>query len=332
MDVTKSPTAYISTSPFGSRFVDAGSACPIVWRPKTRARPRLCSAPAKHSDALAVSSSTRIATGPANGVTRRPSSVDEARVRRELRLAPPASACVPSSERLGRSRGRETRDHVPPARRDCRADRSRVPPLDGTCRRPRRSDPSTVAIQTLKPMKPTRRPVGDVTSRASTVTWSGGRLPSFTIWPVSIVRVTLTLRSTPPACARGATRAIRRRRESRDTLSDTDRGCAHARRCPRRRSPTPRRADRPRTESRRRRAAPPGRAVEPGTTRVITSPAGATRISTGTSASPGSVSAADSEESSTKCDWCSRAEHVADDLANGLRRIRGLHLWAQFGA
>ena len=37
-----------------SRRVDAGKAWPIDVRPNTRTRPRSCSAPAKHSDALAV--------------------------------------------------------------------------------------------------------------------------------------------------------------------------------------------------------------------------------------------------------------------------------------
>src|SRR5258708_1950872 len=63
------------TSPFGSRSNSAGSAWPIDVCPNTRARPSDCRPPEKHSDALPVIPSTRIATGPLYGSTRSPAAL-----------------------------------------------------------------------------------------------------------------------------------------------------------------------------------------------------------------------------------------------------------------
>ena len=92
---TKSATTCISTSPVGSRVAIAGSACPAVRSPNTRARPNACIAAANISDVLADSPSTSIARSPANGSTATPASV----ARRGLatnRISSPRVRMMPS--------------------------------------------------------------------------------------------------------------------------------------------------------------------------------------------------------------------------------------------
>ena len=84
--VTKSPYAWIITSPFGRRSNNAGSACPIVVWPNTRARPIDCMPPEKHSDALPLMASTRIATGPSYTDDRLAAGIHRARIRDEVRV------------------------------------------------------------------------------------------------------------------------------------------------------------------------------------------------------------------------------------------------------
>ena len=71
------------TSPFGRRSNSAGSACPMEGCPKIRARPIDCIPPAKHSDALPLIESTRIASGPAKAADLFAAGVDEPGICRE---------------------------------------------------------------------------------------------------------------------------------------------------------------------------------------------------------------------------------------------------------
>ena len=153
--VTKSPQAWMRTSPFGSRSNSAGSAWPIDVCPNTRARPSDCRPPAKHSDALPVIPSTRIATGPLYGSTRSPGGVDEPRIRGELQLRLPR---LHHAERraLGHEVPGDAHDHRrEPAGIAAQIDHDAVGRC-GTRPSPSGTGGSTAVIQTLKPMTPAR--------------------------------------------------------------------------------------------------------------------------------------------------------------------------------
>ena len=180
MPVTKSPQAWIRTSPFGSRSNSAGSAWPIDVSPEhARAAERLQAA----GEALRRAARQPVdenGDGTVERLDALAGAVDEARNRRELqlrlprlhhaeRLRAPVRKCPASPMIIAASPpGLPRRSITMPSALAKLVDR-----LSGTGR-------STAVIHTLKPMTPAAFPAGVGITDDDTRTYIVGRLPTVT--------------------------------------------------------------------------------------------------------------------------------------------------------